>query len=126
MKRSIRNFSDKIKYLSGMRRLQAIALTLLLLTAPLAMVAQGASLAHKNKQIWLNAQTDDCAHVPLGICGCQRGPMESLGLLAPMPDMVLPRAVQLPALTIQGPTLRSSGFVDPPGYAPVMFHPPRG
>lgn len=108
-----------------MQRLQAIAFLVILLVAPLSMVAQGASLARQEKQAQLMAQRDDCAHLALGICGCQRGPMAAFNLLAPMPDMVLPHSVHLPAMTILSPALRSSGFVVPLGYTPVAFHPPR-
>ena len=108
-----------------MRRLQAIALLVILSTAPLAMVAQGASLARQEQQMQWMAQRDDCAHMGLGFCGCQRGPMAALNLLVPMPNMVLPHAAQLPDLTVQCPSLRSSGSVVPLGYTPVEFHPPR-
>ena len=108
-----------------MRRLQAIALLMILLTAPLAMVANGASLARQEMRMQLMAQRDDCSHMRFGICGCQRWPTGSFSLLTPIPDMVLPHTIQFPVLTIQNPSLCSSGLVVPPGYSPVAFHPPR-
>jgi hypothetical protein len=109
-----------------MRRLQAIALVVTLLLAPLAVLANAVSLARYEKQLRLAAQNDDCAHVSLGICGCEKGPLPVLSLVSPLPDMLLPRPVPFPALKIETPAFQALDLVAPSGFSPIAFHPPRG
>lgn len=108
-----------------MRFFQAIVLLVTLVTAPLAVVANAASFTRYQDQLQLMAQQDDCAHIPLGICGCERGPAPALSLISPLGEFVLPQPVPLPSLKISSPELRAPDFVVRWGFSPVAFHPPR-
>ncbi|HVB99046.1 MAG TPA: hypothetical protein VNJ12_06905 [Candidatus Dormibacteraeota bacterium] len=110
-----------------MRKVQSIALILSLLLAPLALVANSASMARYEQQLRMMAHDDYCAHAaPLGICGCYPGNAPAPIVISPLPEMLLSRPVSTPLLQIRPQARPAPDLIFPAGFSSVTFHPPRG
>ncbi|MDE3137076.1 MAG: hypothetical protein KGL59_10915 [Acidobacteriota bacterium] len=117
-----------------MRRLQAIALVIALVAAPMALFAGAwkcacapaqCTIACCNHGKCVMQHHDQCQGSSMAFnCDCMRFP--SFSMLAPLTQMILPHPVTMPAIERTGPESPALAFAVLPGFLPSPFHPPRG
>jgi hypothetical protein len=117
-----------------MRRLQAIALVIALVAAPMALVTGAwkcactpaqCTMACCNNGKCVTQHHDQCQGSSMAFnCDCMSFP--SFTMLAPLTQMILPHPVNLPALERTAPGMRAVTLAILPGFLPSAFHPPRG
>lgn len=115
-----------------MRRLQAIAMVLVLAGAPLALCAGVWKCACAPGYCTMTHGFCDCPMMrherqpdskPVVCCNCMRYPL--LAFLAPLEPMILPQVAHLPAVAPAVPEAPVVALVVLPGFLPSPFHPPR-
>ena len=114
--------------------MQAIALIIALMIAPLALFAGAWKCACAPAYCTMACcQHDKCAmqHHAQGQgsatafnCHCTRSP--SFKMLAPLTQMILPHPVTMPAIARTAPEFPAVALAVLPGFLPSPFHPPRG
>jgi hypothetical protein len=117
-----------------MRRLQAIALVIALMAAPMALFAGAWECACAPAQCTMSCchggkcvmqHHDQCQGSSMAFsCDCMRFP--SFTMLAPLTQMILPQPVTMPAVERNSPELPAIAIAILPGFLPSPFHPPRG
>lgn len=95
--------------------------------APLALMANGVSIARYQQNLRMTAHDEHCSHaVPLGICGCYPGQAPAPVIILPLPEMLLTHRVSAPAVTVRTPDRLAPRLIFPSGFVPAAYHPPRG
>lgn len=112
-----------------MRQLQAIALVIVLVAAPTALVAGAwkcaCAPAYCTMAHCMMRQHEQCQGAQTAFrCDCMRLP--SFAMLAPLTQMILPHPVSLPAIEPALPDSPALRLAVLPGFLPTPFHPPRG
>lgn len=116
-----------------MRKIQAIALLMALIAAPMALFAGAWDCAGAPGQCTMACcrnshcvmpQKIHCAAADSLMCDCGQAP--PLVMLAPLTQMILPHAVSRPGVAQADldPPRTPESFVT--GFLPSPFHPPRG
>ena len=116
-----------------MRRLQAIALVIALMAAPMALIAGAWECActprvcamtccHDGK--CMMRQHEQSLDSAMASCDCMRLP--SFVTLAPLTQMILPHPAPMPAVKRAVPVAPALALAILPGFLPSPFHPPRG
>ena len=117
-----------------MRRLQAIALVIVLVAAPMALVAGAwkcacapayCTMQHCMMPRSMMQKHQRCQGSQKAFqCDCMRLP--SFAMLAPLTQMILPKPVSLPAIEPALPDSPAMALAVLPGFLPAPFHPPGG
>jgi hypothetical protein len=117
-----------------MRRLQAIALIIVLVAAPMALVAGAWKCACapdyctmaccRHGKCLMNRHVRCPGSQEALQCDCMRFP--TFAMLAPITQMILPYPVSLPAVERALPDSPAVELAIFPGFLPSPFHPPRG
>jgi hypothetical protein len=117
-----------------MRRLQAIALVIALMAAPMALfegawksacASASCTMACCNNGKCVMQHHERCQGSTMAFnCDCMRFP--SFAMLAPLTQMILPQPVAVPAVDQAKPESPAIALAVLPGFLPCPFHPPRG
>jgi hypothetical protein len=117
-----------------MRRLQAVALAIALVAAPMALVAGAWECACapayctmaccRHDKCLMSRQERGPGSRTAFQCDCMRFP--TFAMLAPITQMILPHPVSLPAIERALPDSPAVALAVLPGFLPAPFHPPRG
>lgn len=112
-----------------MRQLQAIALLIVLVAAPMALVAGAwkcaCAPAYCTMGHCMMRHQERCQGTRTALeCDCMRFP--SFAMLAPLTQMILPQPASLPGVERTLPDSPAIALAILPGFLPAPFHPPRG